>query len=193
MESVFSQNWIVDENRGEGGSFYRGEWDGMKRMLTFAVNQMIQCSSNDFPPGGVHYTSKNRKKVRRGEGGYSLTGEFLADRLLWEAYGPRIYSRWKDRRGGSQKMSAKFDVQQYPFPTLTKSTLSGGDGGIGFENSNNFNSGIMMAENTMEIETWMKLVDMVRVLKVFTHIVDSGVRCGVIVEVTHDNVVGFHC
>ncbi|KAL2547200.1 uncharacterized protein Fot_16433 [Forsythia ovata] len=43
--------------------------------------------------------------------------------------------------GGSQKMSAKFDVQQYLLSTPAKSTLSGGDREIGFENSNNFNSG----------------------------------------------------
>ncbi|KAL2468825.1 Late embryogenesis abundant (LEA) hydroxyproline-rich glycoprotein family [Forsythia ovata] len=95
--------------------------------------------------------------------------------------------------GGTQKMSAKFDVQQYPIPTPAKSALSGGDGGIGFDNNNNFNSGGMMAGNTMEIETQMKLVGRVRVLKVFTHRVDSGVRCGVIIEVTRGTVLGFHC
>ncbi|KAL2455873.1 Late embryogenesis abundant (LEA) hydroxyproline-rich glycoprotein family [Forsythia ovata] len=67
--------------------------------------------------------------------------------------------------GGSQKMSTKFDVQQYLFSSPAKSTLSGGDRGIGFDNSNNFNSGGMMVENTMEIEDWMKLVGRVRVLK----------------------------
>ncbi|KAL2530064.1 Late embryogenesis abundant (LEA) hydroxyproline-rich glycoprotein family [Forsythia ovata] len=65
----------------------------------------------------------------------------------------------------SQKISAKFDVQQYPLPIPAKSMLSGGDGGIGFDNSNNFNSGGMMARNTMEIEAWIKLMGRVRVLK----------------------------
>ncbi|KAL2555558.1 DEAD-box ATP-dependent RNA helicase 20 [Forsythia ovata] len=116
MESVFSQNWIVDENRGEGGSFYRGESDGMKRMLTFAVNQMIQCSSNDFPPGGVHYTSKNRKKVRRGEGGYSLTGEVR----IYIIFEKNIIEQWRKiykgdsgfSRGSSYRSSSLLSIKR---------------------------------------------------------------------------------
>ncbi|CAA2965356.1 Late embryogenesis abundant, LEA-14 [Olea europaea subsp. europaea] len=95
--------------------------------------------------------------------------------------------------GGSQKMSAKFDVQKYPLPTPAKAVVSGGDGGLGFDNSNSFSNGGILAGNTMEIETRMKLVGRVRVLKVFTHKVDSGVRCGVIIEVTRGTVLGVHC
>lgn len=53
-------------------------------------------------------------------------------------------------------------------------------------------SGVVVAP-TMEIETRMKLVGRFRVLKVFTHRVESRVRCGVVIEVSDGSVLGFHC
>ncbi|KAF5821161.1 hypothetical protein HanRHA438_Chr01g0011001 [Helianthus annuus] len=50
-----------------------------------------------------------------------------------------------------------------------------------------------MSGETMEIETWMKLVGRVRVLKIFTHSVKSGVNCGVVIEVKSGSVLGLHC
>lgn len=80
-------------------------------------------------------------------------------------------------------MSAKFDVQSYPLPAKLKADVSGGV--------------IPAAANgggpTMEVETWMKLVGRVRVLKVFTHRVDSGVKCEVVIQVSSGTVLGVRC
>ncbi|XP_060218392.1 uncharacterized protein LOC132645432 [Lycium barbarum] len=84
--------------------------------------------------------------------------------------------------GRTQHMSAKFDVQSYPLPEKLKADVSGG---------------LIPAVNgggpTMEVETRMKLVGRVRLLKVFTHRVDSGVKCGVIIQVSSGNVLGVRC
>lgn len=84
-------------------------------------------------------------------------------------------------------MSAKFDVQSYPLPAKLKADVSGGlipttaaANGVG-------------GEPTMEVETRMKLVGRVRVLKVFTHRVDSGVKCGVMIQVSSGSVLGVRC
>nr|XP_043625115.1 uncharacterized protein LOC122596571 [Erigeron canadensis] len=69
--------------------------------------------------------------------------------------------------GRTQHMSAKFSVADFPVPEV---------GGT-----------------TMEVETKMKLVGRVRVLKVFTHRVESGVSCGVIIQVRTGSVLGLHC
>ncbi|KAL3517301.1 hypothetical protein ACH5RR_024203 [Cinchona calisaya] len=97
----------------------------------------------------------------------------------------------KIQGGRAQHMSAKFNVQSYPLPpavaariTSNSDQMGGGGGGV---------VGPVVAGPTMEIETWMKLEGRVRVLKVFTHRVDSGVRCGVVIEVTRGSVLGFHC
>lgn len=74
-------------------------------------------------------------------------------------------------------MSAKFDLQKYPLPPPTKAAIGGG----------------VVPGGTMEIETRMKLVGRVRVLKVFMHRVESKVKCGVAVEVTRGTVLGFRC
>ncbi|KAJ0884845.1 hypothetical protein HanPSC8_Chr10g0438581 [Helianthus annuus] len=50
-----------------------------------------------------------------------------------------------------------------------------------------------MSGETMEIEMGMKLVGRVRVLKIFTHRVESGVNCGVVIEVKGGSVLGLHC
>lgn len=90
--------------------------------------------------------------------------------------------------GGAQHMSAKFNVQSYPLPAAVAarvSELSSGGGAAGI--------GPVTAGPTMEVETRMKLVGRVRVLKVFTHRVESGVRCGVVIEVSRGSVLGFRC
>ncbi|XP_024988600.1 uncharacterized protein LOC112523297 isoform X1 [Cynara cardunculus var. scolymus] len=74
--------------------------------------------------------------------------------------------------GRTQHMSAKFAVQSFPIPArpppMTAEAVGGAELG--------------MAGPTMEIETRMKLVGRVRVLKIFTHRVESGVNCGVAIE-----------
>lgn len=81
-------------------------------------------------------------------------------------------------------MSAKFDVQSYPLPAKLKADVAGGvipmNGGGG-------------GGPTMEVETRMKLVGRVRVLKVFTHRVDGGVKCGVVIQVSSGAVLGVRC
>nr|GEV12124.1 reverse transcriptase domain-containing protein [Tanacetum cinerariifolium] len=88
--------------------------------------------------------------------------------------------------GRTQHMSAKFAVESFPVPAVVPMTAEGGGG-----------DGGVMAVNgggvTMEIETKMKLVGRVRVLKVFTHRVESGVDCGVAIEVKTGSVLGLHC
>ncbi|KAL7239076.1 hypothetical protein ACSBR2_005052 [Camellia fascicularis] len=82
--------------------------------------------------------------------------------------------------GRTQHMSAKFDVKEYPFAaTSGQVSVAAASGGV--------------VAPTMEIETRMKLVGRVRVLKVFTHRVESRVRCGVVIEVSDGSVLGFHC
>lgn len=86
-------------------------------------------------------------------------------------------------------MSAKFDVQSYPLPATLRADVSGevvstaaasGGGGV-------------RGGSTMEVETRMKLVGRVRVLKVFTHRVDSGVKCKVVIQVSSGSVLGVRC
>lgn len=83
---------------------------------------------------------------------------------------------------GRQKMSAKFDLQKYPLPPPSRAAIGGGEavGGV-------------VAGGTMEIETRMKLVGRVRVLRVFMHRVESRVKCGVAIEVTRGTVLGVRC
>ncbi|XP_071735898.1 uncharacterized protein [Rutidosis leptorrhynchoides] len=85
--------------------------------------------------------------------------------------------------GRTQHMSAKFAVQSFPVPAMpvTAETTAIGGTELGMEGA------------TMEIETKMKLVGRVRVLKIFTHRVESGVNCGVAIEVKTGSVLGLHC
>lgn len=84
--------------------------------------------------------------------------------------------------GARQRMSAKFDLQKYPLPPPARAAIDGDPVGGG-----------AVAGGTMEIETLMKLVGRVRVLKVFMHRVESKVKCGVAVEVTRGTVLGVRC
>lgn len=83
--------------------------------------------------------------------------------------------------GGRQRMSAKFDLQKYPLPPPSRAAIGGID------------RGAAVPPPTTEVETRMKLVGRVRVLKVFMHRVESRVKCGVSIEVTHGTVLGFRC
>ncbi|KAK1364227.1 proline-rich receptor-like protein kinase PERK3 [Heracleum sosnowskyi] len=89
----------------------------------------------------------------------------------------RIYA------GRSQRMSAKFEVDRYPVPEKRRVAAVVGDGV----------AAATTAEDVMEIETKMKLVGRVRVLKVFTHRVESEVKCSVDVRVTDGSVLALHC
>ncbi|KAL1546175.1 hypothetical protein AAHA92_22815 [Salvia divinorum] len=79
---------------------------------------------------------------------------------------------------GRQKMSAKFDLQKYPLALPSRAAIGGVEAA---------------AAGTMVIETRMKLVGRVRVLRVFMHRVESRVKCGVSIEVTRGTVLGVHC
>ncbi|KAK1374007.1 Late embryogenesis abundant protein [Heracleum sosnowskyi] len=74
--------------------------------------------------------------------------------------------------GMTQHMSAKFSVEEFPVAAT---------------------AGSRATTTAMEIETKMKLVGRVRVLKVLTHKVESGVKCRVAVQVSDGSVLGFHC
>ncbi|KAL1826935.1 hypothetical protein DCAR_0206043 [Daucus carota subsp. sativus] len=74
--------------------------------------------------------------------------------------------------GMKQQMSAKFSVEEFPVAAT---------------------AGSRTTTTAMEIETRMKLVGRVRVLKVLTHKVESGVKCRVAVKVSDGSVLGFHC
>ncbi|KAL1809465.1 hypothetical protein DCAR_0729007 [Daucus carota subsp. sativus] len=88
----------------------------------------------------------------------------------------RIYA------GRSQQMSAKFQVDRFPVPERGKVSAAVA-----------FGDGVVAAGDVMEIETKMKLVGRVRVLKVFTHRVESEVKCSVDVRVTDGSVLALHC
>lgn len=77
-------------------------------------------------------------------------------------------------------MSAKFEVDRFPVPERTSLSAAVVDG-------------VELGGDVMEIETKMKLVGRVRVLKVFTHRVESEVKCSVDVKVTDGSVLGLRC
>ncbi|KAG6434263.1 hypothetical protein SASPL_105887 [Salvia splendens] len=79
---------------------------------------------------------------------------------------------------GRQKMSAKFDLQKYPLALPSRAAIGGVDAAVA---------------DTMVIETRMKLVGRVRVLRVFMHRVESKVKCGVTIELTRGTVQGVRC
>ncbi|KAH7859512.1 hypothetical protein Vadar_002041 [Vaccinium darrowii] len=87
--------------------------------------------------------------------------------------------------GRTQRMSAKFDVEEYP----VAATAGGGVAAVSEEGV----GGVGPAVAAMEIETRMKLVGKVRVLKVFMHKVESRARCRVDIRVSDGSVLGFHC
>ncbi|KAL6493960.1 hypothetical protein OROGR_031869 [Orobanche gracilis] len=89
--------------------------------------------------------------------------------------------------GERQRMSAKFELRKYPIQQPEKAAIDGAnDWGASI-------GGASAASETMEIETRMKLVGRVRVLKVFMHRLESRVKCGVAVEVTRGSVLGVRC
>ncbi|KAI3743978.1 hypothetical protein L1987_57050 [Smallanthus sonchifolius] len=88
--------------------------------------------------------------------------------------------------GHTQHMSAKFAVQSFPIPARPPAVIPVTPGAVG-------GAEFGMEGPTMEIETRMKLVGRVRVLKIFTHRVESGVNCGVAIEVKSGSVLGLHC
>ncbi|KAK9051402.1 hypothetical protein SSX86_028029 [Deinandra increscens subsp. villosa] len=88
--------------------------------------------------------------------------------------------------GHTQHMSAKFAVQSFPIPARPPAVPAGTTEAVGGEE-------LGIGAPTMEIETKMKLVGRVRVLKIFTHRVESGVNCGVAIEVKTGSVLGLHC
>lgn len=98
-------------------------------------------------------------------------------------------------------MSAKFEVKQYPLAAVGVAPVAvDGSGNLPALDSNNnlpsINDGANFGNfggTMMEIETRMDLVGRVRVLRVFTHRVESGVKCSVAIQVSTGSVLGFHC
>ncbi|XP_073313568.1 uncharacterized protein [Primulina huaijiensis] len=88
--------------------------------------------------------------------------------------------------GGSQKISAKFDLQKYPLSSPLKAAIGEGSNGVPVE-------GFAADGMPMEIQTRMKLEGKVGVLKVFIHGVVSGVKCEVMIESKRGTVLGFRC
>ncbi|KAM7472308.1 hypothetical protein LguiA_010491 [Lonicera macranthoides] len=88
--------------------------------------------------------------------------------------------------GRSQHMSAKFAVQSFPVPPPSAAVA-----GVSPEISGVFPA--VRSDSRMEIETRMKLVGRVRVLKVFSHRVENRVKCSVGIEASDGSVLGFHC
>lgn len=87
-------------------------------------------------------------------------------------------------------MSAKFSVQSFPLPARAADVVQVGGNGAAV---GPVPGPVVGVGPTMEIETRMKLVGRVRVLKVFTHKVESGISCGVAIQVSTGSVLGFHC
>ncbi|CAI9101115.1 OLC1v1038369C1 [Oldenlandia corymbosa var. corymbosa] len=99
--------------------------------------------------------------------------------------------------GRAQHMSAKFDVHAYPLPPQTAaSTTTVAPRPMDVASKEAGGGDVVPGPTTtptMEIETRMKLEGRVRVLKVFTHRVQSGVRCGVVVELSRGAVLAVRC
>ena len=79
-------------------------------------------------------------------------------------------------------MSATFDVRSFPVPpeaaAMAVATTVGPASPPG---------------PTMELESRMKLVGTVKVLKVFAHHVEKGATCRVTLQVSDGTVLGYHC
>ncbi|CAK9136903.1 unnamed protein product [Ilex paraguariensis] len=100
----------------------------------------------------------------------------------------------KIEAGRTQHMSAKFNVQKFPVASKATTTAAAANGMSTPWVGDGVGVGVGVGVGpTMEIETRMKLVGRVRVLKVFTHRVESGMRCGVVIQVSSGSVLGFHC
>lgn len=80
-------------------------------------------------------------------------------------------------------MSATFDVKSLPVPPETVEVAADGSGGGPTSGPG----------PTMELESRMKLVGTVKVMKVFAHHVEKGTRCRVTVQVSDATVLGYHC
>ncbi|XP_026452516.1 uncharacterized protein LOC113353009 [Papaver somniferum] len=89
--------------------------------------------------------------------------------------------------GGTQFMSAMFSVQSFPLisssPMMTLNSFSGDDDpGSG-----------LPSEHTFEMELKMKMAGRVKILKFFTHRVETEASCRVAVSANDGSVLGFHC
>ncbi|XP_021760224.1 uncharacterized protein LOC110725060 [Chenopodium quinoa] len=80
--------------------------------------------------------------------------------------------------GRTQFMSATFDVKSFQLPANVGNAGAGPVPGSG---------------PIMELETRMKLVGSVKVLKVFAHHVEKGAKCRVSIQVSDGSVLGYNC
>ncbi|KMT20299.1 hypothetical protein BVRB_1g003020 [Beta vulgaris subsp. vulgaris] len=83
--------------------------------------------------------------------------------------------------GRTQFLSATFDVKSFPLPPdvgLAGGPPVGPGSGPG---------------PTIELETKMKLVGSVKVLKVFAHHVEKGAQCRVTIQISDGSVLGYNC
>lgn len=81
--------------------------------------------------------------------------------------------------GRTQYMSATFDVRSFPVPPEAAEMAADTAMGPGAP--------------TMELESRMKLVGTVKVLKLFAHHVEKGATCRVTLQVSDGTVLGYHC
>ncbi|XP_057532191.1 uncharacterized protein LOC130810230 [Amaranthus tricolor] len=81
--------------------------------------------------------------------------------------------------GRTQYVSATFDVKSFPLPPNVGQVNGPVSGPV---------PGPMM-----ELETRMKLVGSMKVLKVFAHHVEKGTQCRVSIQVSDGSVLGYNC
>ncbi|XP_047340291.1 uncharacterized protein LOC124943879 [Impatiens glandulifera] len=81
--------------------------------------------------------------------------------------------------GRTQHMTAKFDLESYPMAVRE----------VSYYDDENLNGN----GNGMVIESRMKMIGRVRVLKIFTHRVESKSVCRVDVDVIKGSVLSVHC
>ncbi|GAB4834572.1 hypothetical protein Ancab_032831 [Ancistrocladus abbreviatus] len=88
--------------------------------------------------------------------------------------------------GRTEYMAATFSVQSFPLsPPSTATPMTMGTPTV--------TDGINRVAPTIEIESRMEMAGRVRVLRFFTHHVESSVDCRVAIAVNDGSVLGFHC
>ncbi|KAK9668605.1 hypothetical protein RND81_13G071800 [Saponaria officinalis] len=138
-------------------------------------NPTISTSAMKFPTftlrnSTVNFTLQKFSAVRN-PNRYEFTHHGSSVQLLSPSAGPVgfIYIPAAQIGGGrTQYISADFEVKSY-------SVSVAGPG------------------PTMELETKMRLIGSVKVMKVFAHHVDTSVVCRISVQVSDGSLLGFHC
>ncbi|MCL7049880.1 hypothetical protein MKW94_010114 [Papaver nudicaule] len=90
--------------------------------------------------------------------------------------------------GRTQSMSAMFSVQS--FPLVSSSPMKKLNG---FSGDVDHGGGLPSGLHGFEMESKMKMVGRVKILKFFTHHVETEASCRVVVSADDGSVLGFHC